>query len=320
MSDVFISYSREDRAEAEALASVLLDRGLSVFWDRNIIVGEAFEEVIEREIGQARTVVVLWSTRSVSSNWVRAEAAEAANRGILIPALLDDAQPPLRYRIAQTANLSDWRPGELTESFDHLVRDICDVVADKNQVHLQSGTRASPRRTTRRTRVMAVVRLLILVSLFFAWIGSFAMALTIAFDFGVASNVLNPRVYSTAYFTTVWCFVLGGLATASLGFLSLANRFTAGVLQGWLWPAITGVAQLLLQLGATQLLLMPSPLSELEAILVMIVLGSLGPTVLSTTALATVRALDRISSRDRQLGEERASRVPDRKILAKSQS
>lgn len=53
MADVFISYAREDRARAKRLAGALEARGLSVWWDREILAGQAFDEVIEAELRKA---------------------------------------------------------------------------------------------------------------------------------------------------------------------------------------------------------------------------------------------------------------------------
>ncbi len=67
MADVFLSYAREDRASAQALAEALALEGWSVWWDHRIIVGEAFDQAIERELHAAKSVVVLWSDHSVVS-------------------------------------------------------------------------------------------------------------------------------------------------------------------------------------------------------------------------------------------------------------
>ena len=64
--------------------------GWSVWWDRKITAGQAYDQAIERELESARSVVVLWSGHSVLSEWVKNEAAVAAERGVLVPARLED--------------------------------------------------------------------------------------------------------------------------------------------------------------------------------------------------------------------------------------
>ncbi len=83
MSDIFISYSREDKERVSALASAL--QGWSVWWDTEILTGEKFSQVIETELNNARCVIVVWSKQSVDSDWVQAEASEARRRGVLVP-------------------------------------------------------------------------------------------------------------------------------------------------------------------------------------------------------------------------------------------
>jgi hypothetical protein len=81
VTDVFISYASEDRDRAAELASALGAFGCSVWWDRKIITGQAFDHAIERELETAKSVVVLWSRHSIESEWVRNEAAVASERG-----------------------------------------------------------------------------------------------------------------------------------------------------------------------------------------------------------------------------------------------
>src|SRR4029077_4540985 len=108
MADVFISYANEDRDTARKLAAALEARGWSVWWDRKIQAGQSFDQVIERELESSRCVVVLWSKESISSEWVKNEAALAAERGVLVPALIDNVRPPLEFRRRQAADLIGW--------------------------------------------------------------------------------------------------------------------------------------------------------------------------------------------------------------------
>jgi hypothetical protein len=97
MSDIFISYAREDRDKAKALAKLFQQQDWSVWWDRNI-PGRSFDEVIEEALGAAKCVVVLWSKNSASSDWVKGEAAEALQRKILVPVRIESANVPLEFR------------------------------------------------------------------------------------------------------------------------------------------------------------------------------------------------------------------------------
>ena len=69
-------------------------------------VGMSYSDVIEQELAAARCVIVLWSKVSVKSQWVQNEAAEGVARGMLVPALIDDARIPLEFRRLHTANLT----------------------------------------------------------------------------------------------------------------------------------------------------------------------------------------------------------------------
>jgi hypothetical protein len=108
MADIFLSYANEDRDRAARLAGLLGSRGWSVWWDRKIVAGHLFDQVIERELGAAKCVVVLWSTSSVNSEWVKNEAAFANEKGVLVPAQIDRVKLPFEFRRRQTADLAGW--------------------------------------------------------------------------------------------------------------------------------------------------------------------------------------------------------------------
>ena len=108
MGDVFISYKNEDHEVAGKLAHALEQKGWSVFWDKDIPPGQTFDSYISERLSAARCIVVLWSTQSVSSNWVKEEAQVGVQRKILVPALIEDIQLPLGFRRIEAAKLWDW--------------------------------------------------------------------------------------------------------------------------------------------------------------------------------------------------------------------
>lgn len=106
MTDVFISYAREDGAQAERIARGLEAMGLSVFWDNEIPPGQTWADYIESKLNQCAAAVVLWSEHSTKSQWVREEAR--MGRSKLIPAKLDASEPPFGFGDVQAADLSAW--------------------------------------------------------------------------------------------------------------------------------------------------------------------------------------------------------------------
>jgi TIR domain len=85
MSDIFISYKREEQAIARNLANALESEGWTVWWDPKLRAGEHFDDVIEKVLNEAKCVVVLWSNLSVNSEYVKAEATEALEQKNLFP-------------------------------------------------------------------------------------------------------------------------------------------------------------------------------------------------------------------------------------------
>lgn len=113
-TDIFLSYARHDRATARIIADGLGNEGLSVWWDASLHSGETFDEVIERNLKDAKAVVVLWSPASVASRWVRAEATLADRRNKLVPAIIESCDRPIIFELTHTAELSGWN-GDTTD-------------------------------------------------------------------------------------------------------------------------------------------------------------------------------------------------------------
>lgn len=104
MADVFISYASQDRQIAARTAEALAARGLSVWWDRDILSGANFRTTIARELDAARSVLVIWSPYAVASHWVSEEAEVARASGKLVAALAPGTSPaaiPLGFRSFQ---------------------------------------------------------------------------------------------------------------------------------------------------------------------------------------------------------------------------
>jgi hypothetical protein len=128
MSDIFISYAREDRGRAEQLARVFERRGWTVWWDRELFVGPAYSEQITRALAEAKAVIVLWSRSSVASNWVKDEAQDGAARGALIPVLIENVALPLGFRQFQAADLSSWDGSPDGEELKGLTRGVANLI------------------------------------------------------------------------------------------------------------------------------------------------------------------------------------------------
>ena len=120
MSDVFLSYSRTERDLARQFASALQAEGWSVWWDHAIPPGLSWADMIERELSEARCVVVLWSEESLKSDWVLEEASYAREQGTLIPVVVADVRLPLGFRQIHSIDLRDWDGGSSHPEFAKL--------------------------------------------------------------------------------------------------------------------------------------------------------------------------------------------------------
>jgi hypothetical protein len=74
MTCVFISHAKEDRALAEGLAQYLDTRGFDVWWDAKLLSSENFDDAIRDALVNAKAAIVIWTSNSAKSLYVRDEA------------------------------------------------------------------------------------------------------------------------------------------------------------------------------------------------------------------------------------------------------
>ena len=124
MADIFLSYANEDRESARALAGVLESAGWTVWWDRRIPAGRTWRSMIEEALKEMHGMVVLWSSNSVESDWVKEEAEEARALGKLIPVLIESVKPPVGFRSIQAADLTEWNGSSNSLGVRQLIADL----------------------------------------------------------------------------------------------------------------------------------------------------------------------------------------------------
>jgi hypothetical protein len=92
VAQIFISYSKKDPQPTRDVAAFLEREGYSVWWDADLTSGQAFGDIIDKELDTARAAIVIWTIDSVKSKWVRAEARHADRHEKLIPLRTKDLE------------------------------------------------------------------------------------------------------------------------------------------------------------------------------------------------------------------------------------
>jgi len=151
MADIFVSYSRTDKARVAPLVSALEAQGWSLWWDPEISPGDEFDALIGAELESARAVVVVWSPTSVDSRWVKGEARDAADRGVLVPVRFENARLPIDVRAIHTIDLDDWSGKRDSAAF----RALCSALETK--LKRSVGKAAAPTPKDKRPAVTICV-------------------------------------------------------------------------------------------------------------------------------------------------------------------
>ena len=65
-----------------------------VWWDHELLGGDDYRQRISKLLERTQASIVIWSRRSVDSQWMMSEAAAARERKVLVPVTIDGAEPP----------------------------------------------------------------------------------------------------------------------------------------------------------------------------------------------------------------------------------
>jgi TolB-like protein len=168
LADVFISYARADETAARRIGKALEGAGLSVWWDADLPAHRSYSEIIERNLAEAKAVVVLWSVSAASSQWVRAEADFARNAGKLVQAQVDGTLPPMPFNQIQCADLKGWRGSASHPGWAKLKGSVQALVSGEEQpAPTRGNTRLWDRLEPYRWPFAALLALLLAVGIYF---------------------------------------------------------------------------------------------------------------------------------------------------------
>jgi len=102
--------------------------GWSVWWHGDPPSEANYEKALTQALRRSRCIIVLWSTESVESDWVRAEARTGLKRKVLIPARIDPIEPPKGFRSAGAVDLTNWDGSGSSPAFHELVSRLSTVL------------------------------------------------------------------------------------------------------------------------------------------------------------------------------------------------
>lgn len=189
------------------IATALEAESLSVWWDPGLLPGDQYDLEIERQIGAARCVIVVWSSASVDSKWVRSEASDGDDRKILLPVTIEPVRVPLAFRLLQTEDLSKWGGERDAEAWQRILLQVRALLglppAEKS---FQSAVHPHPP-VALRSSILPLAVLAALGGLVPIWAqkaasGSFAIALGLAalafILFRLAEHDLSPHMKALA--------------------------------------------------------------------------------------------------------------------------
>ncbi len=143
---IFISYSKKDTEYVSSLVQALRKQGFDVWFDKNIITGNDWDDTIEEELKKADAVVLILSKSSVESEGVKDEMSYAMSLGKnLNPIKIEDCSVPMRLARKQYI---DFPALGHQLGFERLVKDINLQLMNEGTVPVTAGTFVPPNQNT----------------------------------------------------------------------------------------------------------------------------------------------------------------------------
>lgn len=215
--DILISYKSDERPIAARLAAALAAEGWHVWWDHHILAGEAYRKVIAEKLAEAGCVVVLWSQRSVESDFVLDEAGRAHRRGVLIPVRIAVVDIPLGFGQQDYTDLIDWDGDRAHAGFQELRSAIAGRLAGDTVTSSRAPTSPPPARSPspmrfRTVGILAAAAALAALLMYWLWPDrSPREPAPIAVQIAVASGVIAAGLVIPSGLVVTPCHVVGEL-------------------------------------------------------------------------------------------------------------
>lgn len=107
MSDIFFSYAPDDIDHAEKLRDAFLQQGWTVWNGPVTVSGDNYNDAVDRELKDAKVIVVLWSHAARKSAFMR-NVIEREGRMPPIFVRLEDVEVPDEFRSVRTFGIQGW--------------------------------------------------------------------------------------------------------------------------------------------------------------------------------------------------------------------
>jgi TolB-like protein/Flp pilus assembly protein TadD len=97
--------------------------------------GQEFDRQIAAALKNSSAVLVIWTQNSVESRWVRGEARDGADRGVLIPVRFGNVPLPIDFRTIHTTDLDETGDPTRSPKFQEVIHALGAVISQGQGPH-----------------------------------------------------------------------------------------------------------------------------------------------------------------------------------------